>query len=253
MILAIALFTTVYSDGLANDPQRRNTFYVGYIFAMIHRLIGYRIVRFRFLLLLYIASTALKFPQIHCPDALVNIMVIGLDYLTVGLGYQSEKVDRALFDSLYKSNKHIMKFKTLLTQYLPNQMAVFASDYSAAFYINNAFKRTFRCKKAAQVKEVLTKYTIEREAIEKNRSMFNAIGFGAIPNEENVNLSQFMTLLAANADVMRDLGAISFPVIEEERVEPEAEAEASTRRRENLPPQPENSSKPPLHSGIIFL
>jgi len=186
------------------------------------------------MLLLYIASTALKFPQIHCPDALVNVMVVGLDYLTVGLGYQSEKVDRSLFDSLYKSNKHIMKFKTLLTQYLPNQMAVFASDYSTAFYINNAFKRTFRCKKAAQVKDILTKYTIERETIEKNRSMFNNIGFGAVPIEETVNLSQFMTLLAANADVMRDLGTFSFPVIEEERIEPEVDP--NPRQRENLPP-----------------
>ena len=120
-----------------------------------------------------------------------------------------------MFDATFKGKKEVLKFKHLLTQYLPNQMAIFSNDYSTTHYINNAFRRCFRCPNVSQVKDILEKFVIEKETIEKYKNLF--INFGYNANEEDdqpFTLSSFMAKLSQNFDMLREAGTISIPVTE---------------------------------------
>ena len=162
LLLIIALFTTVFQRLLSGEGSRE-AFYIGYAFAMVHRLVGYGVLKFNSMVILYIVSISLKFPMIPNPDVVLNCIVFILDLLTVFLSRKSEQTDRQLFDASFKAKKDVLKFKHLLTQYLPNQMAIFANDYSATLYMNNAFKRSFKCQSISQVKEALSRFIIEKK------------------------------------------------------------------------------------------
>jgi len=234
LIVVIALYATVFRD-LLNGQDARECFYMGYAFAMIHRLLGFGVIKFKYMFLLHVCSLGIKFPLIPIPDLLLNIIVIALDIVTVGLSYKSETVDRTMFDSLYKSRKDILKFKQLLTQYLPNQMAVFTPDYSNANYMNNAFKRTFKCKDTQQMKGAMEKLLIEKETVDKYKNLFGGLGYKVDGKEEApITLSNFLTRLSTNIDMLRDEGHFSFPVIEEE-------ANINNSLQILVPPQKDNS------------
>ena len=188
---------------------------MGYAFAMIHRLVGFGVIKFKYMVLLYIVSICVKYPLIPNPDAILNIITVLLDVATVALSFKNERVDRALFDTLYRAKKDIMKFKQLLTQYLPNQMAIFSSEALNVCYINNAFKRTFKSHNTPQVKSAMDRLFIEKDTLDKNKVLFHSLGYKASPDEQTMSLSKFMGLLSQNADMLRDIGHVSFPVIEE--------------------------------------
>jgi len=223
MIATIVILATVYKDSIPNaDPS--NSFYSGYIFAMLGRLLGYNMISVKYMALIFIIQIPLKFTLITTTDPVQILVVLAMDLSTIALSWKSEKVERGLFDMAYKMKKSVLKFKHLLTQYLPNQIGVFASDYSATYYINNAFKRTFRLKDINLVKGSLEKLHIESEAFEKHKTNFKNLGFNVEDHNPNliITLGQFMTALSQNVDLLRDMGSISFAVIEEEKEEENA-------------------------------
>ena len=67
---------------------------MGYAYAMLHRLVGYRVFKFQLMVILYIFSIAIKFSIIHNSDTVLTIIVIFLDVLTVILSYKSETLER---------------------------------------------------------------------------------------------------------------------------------------------------------------
>jgi len=217
MIAITVILTTVYRDLLPQQTQNES-FYSGYSFAMIIRLLGYNMVSLKYTILIYLVQIPLKFALVQTSDALQIIIALALDLVTIGLGWKSEVVERDLFDMLYKMKKSVLKFKHLLTQYLPNQIAIFALDYSTTYYMNNAFKRAFKTKDINLVKGALEKLLIESDTIEKHKTLFKNLGFKNFEDENfTINLSTFMSALAVNADLLRDIGSISFPVIEDEK------------------------------------
>jgi len=214
LLMVIALLATVFKV-LLQENTTREAFYMGYAFAMIHRLVGFGVIKVKWMVLLYVFSICVKYPLISNPDAVLNIITVLLDVVTVGLSFKNEKVDRSFFDTLYKAKKDIMKFKQLLTQYLPNQMAIFSSELLNVCYINNAFKRTFKSHNTPQVKSAMERLFIEKETLDKNKGLFNSLGYKVGADEVAMSLSKFMGLLSQNADMLRDIGHVSFPVIEE--------------------------------------
>jgi len=230
MIAIVVILNTVYQDLLPQQTQNES-FYTGYSFAMIIRLLGYNMISLKYAIVIYLVQIPLKFALVPTPDALQVIIALALDLVTIALSWKSEVVERGLFDMAYKMKKSVLKFKHLLTQYLPNQIAVFALDYSSAYYVNNAFKRTFRLKDINLVKGAIEKLLIESDSIEKHKILFKNLGFQNLEEEDRtINLGQFMNALSINADLLRDIGSISFPVIEEEK-----EEENAVLQNENSP------------------
>jgi CheY-like chemotaxis protein/nitrogen-specific signal transduction histidine kinase len=195
----------------------REAFWMGYGLAMVIRLVGYRIISFPSMIGFYIVTTCLKFPLIHNPEPALNVIVIALDLITLFVSYKSEKVERSLFDALYKSKKHILKFKLLLTKYLPNEMVIFSKNYSKVLYVNNAFRDTFKVKNAFEIKETLKRYVIEKETIEKKKVIFKTLGFEVPEEDETVSLSSFVEFVSTNQTVFHEIGLFNFPVIENEQ------------------------------------
>jgi len=167
--------------------------------------------------LLYAVTMALKFPVIPYSGTFLNLIVVVLDLGTIFLAFKSEEQDRSMFDSLFKSKKDILKFKHLLTQYLPIQMAIFSNDFMKTFYINNAFRRTFKIQEKAQTRTLLEKMVIEKDSIEKDKGLFTSLGYNLKEDDAPLTLARFMGILSNNFDSLREIGHISFPVIEEEQ------------------------------------
>jgi len=139
-----------------------------------------------------------------------------LDLTTVFLTFQSEEQDRSIFDTLFKAKKDILKFKTLLTQFLPIQMVIFSKGFTKAFYINNMFSRTFKCKDKSGAKVLMEKMIIEKEAISKEKETFESFGYPYSEESAPLSLSKFMETLSHKYDLLKEIGNISYNVIEEE-------------------------------------
>ena len=230
MIAVIVILITVYNVTVPEQPSTQ-TFYSGYLLAMITRLLGYNMISVKYMVLIFMVQIPLKFALVPNSDPVSILIVLSLDIVTIGLSWKSERVERGLFDMLYKMKKSVLKFKHLLTQYLPNQIAVFALDYSATYYMNNAFKRTFKLKDTAQVKGSLEKLYIDSEAFEKHKTLLGNLGFKNLEDQSQIiTLGQFTSALSMNFDLLRDTGSISFPVIEEEK-----EEENAVLQNENSP------------------
>ena len=215
-LVAVIVVLITVARSFLSETNSREGFYMGYCVAMVHRLIGYRVVKVEYMVILYIISISVKFPLVNNPGAVLNVVVVVLDLATIFLAYRSEVQDRSIFDTVFKTKKDILKFKHLLTQYLPIQMAIFANDFSKTYYINNAFRRMFKCQAKTEVKGVMEKLIIERDAIEKNKNVFASLGIHLQNEQGPLYLPRFMGILSNNFDSLRDLGYISFYVIEEE-------------------------------------
>jgi len=215
LIAVVVVLTTVSKSQLPDDASKEG-FYMGYCLAMVARLVGYRVLKTEYMVLLYVVCLSIKFPLINNPGTVLTLVVVVLDVVTVFLAFKSEQQDRSIFDNLFKTKKDILKFKHLLTQYLPIQMAIFANDFMKTYYINNAFRRTFKCQGKSQAKGLMDKLIIERDAIEKNKAGFASVGYNPQIEEGPLSLAKFMGILSNNFESLRDLGYISFHVIEEE-------------------------------------
>jgi len=216
MIAIIAILTTAYQDLLPQQNQNES-FYTGYSFAMIIRLLGYNLVSLRYSVIIFLVQIPLKFSLVQTSDALQIIIVLALDLATIGLRCKSEVVEIGSFELLYKMKKDMLKFKHLLTQYIPNQIAIFANHYSTASYANTAFKITFKVRDLSFAKGALERLLIEPETVERNKRLFENLGLKNLEDRDvTIDLSTFMNTVALNTDLLHDIGLVSFPVIEEE-------------------------------------
>ena len=218
IISVISIFATVYYNNLSPLPAHQ-AFFAGYAYAMFHRLLGYKIVKLQTVIILYIVSWSVRFSLIPNPSPVLTVIVMALDIVTIFLCYFTERMERSLFDSLYKSRKDVLKFKHLITQYLPNQMAIFSHEAAQPLYMNNAFRRTFKCQNKLQVKEALDKYILEKDALEKHKTLFQTLGLYQENENHIYSLSQALSVIGNNIDALRDLGVVTFSIIEDDRNE----------------------------------
>ena len=201
---------------LINQVGAQQAFYMGYAFALVQRLVGYSIIDYKFMIVFHIASVALKFGLLDVPGASLTTIVILLEILTVCLSISSEQTQRNLFHDSFKAKKDALKFKHLLTEFLPNQMTIFSKNYFNPVYINTSFKRTFKCEDIFSVRPCLEKLFVTKETILKNKLLFGNLEISFLEEIESMTFSRFIGLISKNINMVRDLGLISITITEED-------------------------------------
>ena len=201
---------------LINRVGAQQAFYMGYAFALVQRLVGYSIIDYKFMIIFHIASIALKFGLLDAPGATLTIIVIMLEILTVCLSISSEQTQRNLFHTSFKAKKDALKFKHLLTEFLPHQMTIFSKNYFNPVYINKSFKRTFKCDNLSSVKPCLEKLFVTKETILKNKLLFGNLGISFLEEIEAMTFSRFVSLVSKNINMVRDLCLISITITEDD-------------------------------------
>jgi len=194
-------------------------FYMGYVFALIQRLVGYSVINYKFMIFFHIASVALKFSLLDAPNSVaLTIIVVLLEIATVWLSITGEQAQRSLFHSLFKAKKDSLKFKHLLTEFLPHEMTIFSKNYFEPLYINKAFKRTFKCDNLFNAKSCLDKLIVTKETIQKHKLLFGNLGVSILEEKENMPFSRFVNLVSKNLNIVRDLGLINITINEDPNI-----------------------------------
>lgn len=209
----IAVFATGYKQIICK-VSTNEVFYIGYGFAMFHRLIGYNVLKFRSMVVLYIISAAIKYSILPGISTDLLIIIIFLELSTVALSYKSERVERDLFDVLYKSKKDSLKFKNLLSQHLPNQMTILSRDTKATYYINNSFKQSFGCPYITQVKQVMQRCLVDKDGLKDSKLLSKSFekGFKGASELEDMDLYSFLGLLAKEYNILQENEIINISV-----------------------------------------
>jgi hypothetical protein len=229
---------------LINTVGAQQAFYMGYAFALVQRLVGYSIIDYKFMIVFHITSIALKFGLLDAPGATLTIIVVMLEILTVCLSISSEQTQRSLFHTSFKAKKDALKFKHLLTEFLPHQMTIFSKNYFNPVYINKSFKRTFKCDNLLSVRPCLEKLFVTKETILKNKLLFGNLGISFLEDIEAMTFSRFIGLISKNINMVRDLGLISITITEEEPHHHNQEHQNPAAIK--IPQTPSNNSLKPL-------
>ena len=148
-----------------------NAFYMGYAFALFHRMLDYRLVNYKIMLVFNVISIIVKFSAIMIPEVIIGTLVVMLEILPMILSFKGEKIDRRLFHTVYKSRSQLIKFKRFMTENLPNQIVILAKDYASSHFINDSFQKSFQCKNIIQIKKTFQNLVIEPEDIRKNENL----------------------------------------------------------------------------------
>ena len=149
MSLLITVFRTILGNS-RDESAAMEYFYMGFAFAYITRLMGYNIIKFKFMILIHASVMIVNFTVLGMTEVFLTINVVFLEIVTLTFCFLNERDERVLFDSLYKSRKDVLKFKHLITSYFPNPLAIFTNAYDACNYMNNAYKRAFGRSKKTQ-------------------------------------------------------------------------------------------------------
>ena len=191
-------------------------YYMGNALILIERIVGYRFLQFNCMIILHVAITTLRFSLLGINEATMPVIVIGLEIMTIVLSFKTERGERGSFHEMYKAKKDALKFKHLLTEYLPNQMVIFETKYCEPKYINKAFKRAFRCDNVSNAVSSLNKLVIEPETIKKHRGLFSGFGLNSTEITQPVHLPEFLASINNNINLLKECGTINFIVLEEE-------------------------------------
>jgi len=180
-----------------------NSFFMGFAFSQMHRMIDYRVIKFQIVVIFSIVFTVLRFTLLKAPDTSLLLVIVFLEFFPIILSYKTEEADRLLFDSLHKSKAQLFKFKDFLTLHLPNQMAVLSKDFSAQYFMNNSFKRTFRSKDMEQLKKSFVGLIFEREEVEKKKNLLSHLGYREDPGNP-LSLAKFLELLSCQSELIKN-------------------------------------------------
>jgi len=113
-----------------------------------------------------------------------------------------EKADRVLFDSLHKSKQQLLKFKQVLTEQLPNQMAIFSQDFKEKHFVNNSFKRSFHHENMKAIKGSLETFTIDEEDFENNKEILDLLNYESLKAKIAITFSDFLERVSQNLDIL---------------------------------------------------
>ena len=214
IICAIIGISIANSTILVNTPAALSYFYMGYALASMHRLLGYGVFRFQIMISFQIITLILRFTLISVPDVTLLLVLVGQEIFVGMVSYAVEKNERGLFESLYKSNKLLLKFKQLLTEYLPNPILIFSNDYTNLYFHNDAFKKAFKCEETPKIKAGLSRLILDADSVEKNKSLIAQLGYF---EDQAINLSDFIDSVSQNLHLIRgDAEILNVQVTEKE-------------------------------------
>ena len=218
-LIAILLIIFLNLVQFGPDLDIYDSFYGGYTVALIQRLVGYQVVKTHSMIALHLISLIVRLTVLKYHQPSVIMMVIAMEACTLWLGFKSEKGERTIFDTIYKSEKQLLNFKNFLTEHLPNQMAIFAEDFSSKYFVNNAFLEKLSCdNNDYQVKAALETLIIERGTIDKNIALFESIGCSGL-NTQPLNLATVMEHINTNKSLLGEKKKITFQVRREKDFE----------------------------------
>ena len=203
---------------IVNRLQPHEIFYMGYTLALMQQMLDFRVTNFKVALFFYFVFTVLKFTLVEATNDVQPILVVFLEIFPIILGFQSEQAERRLFDSLYKSKSQLLKFKQLLTEYLPNQIVILSKDVENDQFINNAFKKSFQCKDQSQLEASLKTLIFSNEDAEKNKRALLSTNYTDHDNGKILDLSSFMNLALSKIEMVKQLQCISFEVFEDRKL-----------------------------------
>jgi len=187
-------------------------FYMGYALSLIQRLIDFRAVDFRIVVLFNLTFIVVKFTLITVNGVALIVLVTFLQLIPIILGFQNEKADRSICHSLYKSKLQLLKFKKFLMSSLPNEVAVFTQDISAIAFTNNAFQKTFKSnfQKIDSLKDSLQNLILDPHEVEKHAELFSSVDESS---KKSISLFTFIKLVISSK--IQDIELMSFQVQEE--------------------------------------
>ena len=212
------VFAVINSKLIIDKVKTHEAFYLGYTVALAQRMLDVRVANFKITILFNVALTILKFTLVELPNNVQPILVICLEAFPIILGFKSEQAERVLFDSLYESKKQLLKFKQLITEYLPNQIVIFSKDVKCDPFINDAFKNSFECKDPSLLETSLERLVLTSEDLEKNKEIFASLNCANNGEDEALTLSKFMKVALSKIQVVKQLQFISFEVSEDPKL-----------------------------------
>ena len=219
-LTTILIIYTINVRLLLHKVKSDEAFYMGYAFALFHRMLDYRLVNFKVLLVYNVCAMIVKFSVVPIPVPALVALVVLLEISPMILSFKAEHIDRLLFDSVYKSRNQLFRFKDFVTKYLPNQMLILSKDYSTSHFVNDAFQRSFKCDESFnQVKEALKSLVIERDDVKKNEDVLTKLGYKQDSEGGSfLTVSHFFELLSKNMRIMDAIKLISFQVFEDKKL-----------------------------------
>ena len=114
-------------------------FYVGYNFALFQRLIETRLVKSGSAIALYLELFLLRVAIISEFTAPALIIQVLLEVLLLISNIERERNIRKLFRSFYDYEVNLEKFKDLITDYFPENIAIFNKDFTKTLFTNETF------------------------------------------------------------------------------------------------------------------
>jgi len=193
------------------DKQKpHEAFYLGYSFALVGRMLDYRIIDFKKIAVFTIVFIFLKFFLVSVPNTPQVFLAVCLELFPLIMAFIVEKADRVLFDTLHKSKNQLLKFKQVLTEQLPNQMAIFAQDFGTSLFINNCFHKSFRSDRIEEIKKIFENFTIDEEDFENNKEILSLLSLDE--KQAKITLSNLLERVSKHWQTIRAAEVLTFQV-----------------------------------------
>jgi len=140
-------------------------FYIGYNFALFQRLIETRLVKSGSATALYLGFFVLRLTIISEFTAPALIIQVILEALLLISNIERERNIRKLFKSFYDYKVNLLKFKDLITDYFPENIAIFNKDFSKTLFTNETFQKCFECSNS-NAGDLIKNLKIDKDSIQ---------------------------------------------------------------------------------------
>jgi len=140
-------------------------FYIGYNFALFQRLIETRLVKSGSATALYLGFFVLRLTIISEFTAPALLIQVILEVLLLISNIERERNIRKLFKSFYDYKVNLLKFKDFITDYFPENIAIFNKDFSKTLFTNETFQKSFECLNS-NAREFIQNLKIDKESIQ---------------------------------------------------------------------------------------
>jgi len=208
------IFAIYNMSRILKKVEVNEAFFIGYSLAQTQRLLDFRATNAKVIITFSAIFLLVKFLIIVPPNVSIIFLVVFSESFHIILGFKAEKVYRSLHHNLYKSKTQLEKFKIFLTEFLPNQMAIFTQDLRLIPFINNAFKKSFHCKNADQLKSSLKNLALDEQEIDKHKNLLKLIGCSR--NGSSIKLLTLLEKIMARIHLIKDIELLDFQVYEDQ-------------------------------------
>jgi len=213
-VVTTVIFAIFNMKEILDKTNPHEAFFMGFSVCLMRRWLGFRPIKFYLSFFVNVTTLVLLFVVLKIHDPSQIILIISLEYLLVILAFKTEKAERTFHHNLYLSKNQLLKFQRFMTDYLPNQIVIFDKDLRSISFINEAFKKSFRCEDATQLKISLERLALEDQEMEKQKDLLCSLNLKKEVTKEPINLLSFVQSIAKPAADIKNLETISFQVHE---------------------------------------